>query len=102
MKNKELQEIIKNDKNLANYSNETLKYVQTPIGKALFKTEIEEEKTSKLGRPKKEDRVKWSDRMICPICSRSILRSNQSSHKKSQYCQAHKRMNDNVRKMLLN
>lgn len=101
MRKKELQEIMKNNKNIENYSDEALKYVQTPIGKAIYKTEIEEKK-NKLGRPKKEERVKWSDRMICPICSRSVLRSNQSSHKKSQYCVAHKRMNEKIRKMLLN
>lgn len=106
MRSRELQEIMKNDKNIANYSDEALKYVQTPIGKALYKTEISteipEEKTSKMGRPKKDNRVKWSDRMTCEICSRSILRSNQSSHKKSQYCMAHQRMNQKIRKMLLN
>ncbi len=78
---------------LGNYSVNELKYVQKPVGRNIYKTG--------MGRPRKEEHVSYLDKVTCKICGKTVSRSNQSNHKKSQYHMAHERMNKKIREVLL-
>jgi hypothetical protein len=96
MKISELQKNIKEGKNLTEYDNETLKYIQKPLGKALY-LNLEENKTENDGK----ENAKWNDKLKCKICGRITLRSNQSKHKKTKYHMAYENMNQKIRDLLL-
>lgn len=86
------QKKIKEDKNIVNYSHNEMKYLQTPIGRALF-----------VGRPRKNDadKAKPTDRIKCEICSKEFYRSGRANHKKTAYHRAHEQMNSRLRKVLM-
>jgi hypothetical protein len=93
---RKIQENIKEGKNLAEYDIDTLKYIQKPIGKALYlnSSTNEEEKEDK-------NKAKWNDKLKCKTCGKVTLRSNQSKHKKTKYHMAYENMNNKIRDLLL-
>lgn len=88
-----IQEKIKNDKNIIGYIEEEIRYLQKPLGSALYK-----------GRPRKSDdeKAKPTDRLTCEICGKDFFRSGRSKHKTTQYHILHQNLNKKLMKMLLN
>lgn len=88
------QKNINDSKAIALYDDETLKYVQTHTGKAIY---------NKIGRPKKNEteKAKWSDKIICDVCGKTFIRSARSSHKKTKYHNFYSKMNAKLKKLLV-
>lgn len=88
-----IQEKIKNDKNIIAYIEEEIRYLQKPIGSALYK-----------GRPKKteSEKAKPTDRLTCEICGKEYFRSGSAKHKATQHHILHQNLNKKLMKMLLN
>ena len=87
-----MQERIKVDKNITNYSEDEMRYIQRPIGDAIYR-----------GRPRKNDseKAKPNDRIICEICGKEYFRSGSANHKATKYHQIHKDLNSKLVKLLL-
>lgn len=85
---------IETQKSLPLCSVEELKFIETPIGKAIY---------TKKGRPKKDDvnKAKWNDRVECKVCGKSFIRSGRSKHKKSQFHQAYENMHEKMRNLMI-
>lgn len=88
----DLQEEIKEGKQLTQLSPEALSYVTKPIGKAFF---------NHKGRPKKDDKAKWNDRIKCEICGVEFTRSNRTAHNKTKTHKIYSEMNQKLKKILL-
>lgn len=95
-----LQEEIKKGKKIIEYDNETIKYIQKPLGKALYLNAIDNNDSDHKNDNKKRKAL-WNDRIQCKICGKKMLRSNQSKHKKTQYHMAFEKMNNKIRDLLL-
>lgn len=95
---KEIQQNLKKGLSLTTYSEDELRYVQKPIGKALYKSTLQ-----KRGRPRinKNDKCKPNDKVQCKICNKIYTRSGSTKHKKTQYHQLHEKMNIKLRKVLM-
>lgn len=91
---KKSQNQIKNEEYIINFNDDTLKYSQTPIGKALVRGR---------GRPPmaEEDKAKPSDRVKCDLCGHYFIRSNRSSHKKTEKHRLYLRVNKKMAKLVL-
>jgi len=94
---KKIQDEIQKGKQLSKMSVEELKYVQKPIGKAIY-----DSSAKKTGRPRLENKVHWSDKVICDVCGVETLRSNQSTHKKSEKHLMYMKINKKLQDILLN
>ncbi len=92
---KRIQRKIKHNKNLCDYTVEELKYVQKPIGKAIYKSK-------KIGRPCVDVKADPKDKLECEICGKIFIRSGRYNHNKTEYHIAHANMNDKIRKLLIN
>lgn len=99
MEVQEIQNKIKESKNIMEYDQDTLKYIQKPIGKALFMNSNEEDTIE--CDPVEKRKALWNDRIKCKICGNTMLRSNQSKHKTTKYHMAFENMNNKIREMLL-
>ena len=44
---------------------------------------------------------RWNDRVKCTICGKIVSRSNQSNHRKSNQHQIYLKMNEKIRKLLI-
>lgn len=53
------------------------------------------------GRPIKEKKLKWSDRITCKICGKTYLQSNSTWHKKSNFHKLHEKLNDKMREIFI-
>lgn len=87
-----IQEKLKVDKNISEYTVDELKYLQKPIGKALYR-----------GRPKKDDndRAKPTDRLKCEVCGKEFFRSGRTKHNQTKHHLLHEKMNKKLMKMLV-
>lgn len=92
---KKTQDNLKKGLSITQMDSDTINYLQTPLGKAFYK--------SSVGRPRKkeEDKAKHNDRVICDICGGSFTRSHRSSHNKTKIHLLHKNMNDKLKKLLI-
>lgn len=83
---------IQDEQYLLNYDDDTLRYVQKPIGRALHR-----------GRPKmaEEDKGTSSDRIKCDLCGKEYVRSNRSHHKKTKQHQLYDKINKKLAKLVL-
>jgi hypothetical protein len=99
METKELQKSMKETKPIFNLNKEEFNYSQKPVGKAIYKHSIEEKR--KAGRPIKDVKVNPKDRLECDICGKSYIRSSSTHHKRTQYHQAHVKINSKLRKLLI-
>jgi hypothetical protein len=90
-----MQESLKNSKSIPLLNENEIKYIQTPVGQAIYK--------NSFGRPKKKDyeKAKPSDRLTCSICGGKFIRSHRSSHNKSKVHQAYLNMDNKLKKLLL-
>lgn len=93
---RKIQEELKEGKPLTFLPNEDIRYLEKPLGKAIYK--------SAVGRPRKKekDKAKPSDRLICDICNEKFTRSHRWSHNQTKVHQAYMKMNDKMKKILLN
>lgn len=82
---------LKEQKALPLYDADTIKYSQTPLGKALYTKEKE----------KSTDKKHWTDRLVCDICGEKYVRSARSRHNKTKVHQKLLLMNEKMRKVLL-
>ena len=89
----EIQNEIKNGTSLPLCNDDTLKYLQKPVGKALYR-----------GRPKKDidSKAKPNDRVKCDTCGKDFIRSNRSSHKNTKYHQLYEKVNKKMANLILN
>ena len=90
-----IQRKIKDNKNLCDYSVEELRYIQKPIGRAIYTSK-------KVGRPKLEKTVSPKDTLQCNVCGKTFIRSGRFNHKKTAYHIAHENMNEKIRNLLIN
>lgn len=95
---KEIQENLKKGLSLTTYSEDELRYIQKPIGKALYNSTLQ-----KKGRPRKNEnnKCKPTDKVKCKICGKIYIRCGSSRHKKTQYHQLHEKVNIKLRKILM-
>ena len=91
----DIQKHLKTGRSIPLLDENDIKYIQKPIGKAIYK-EV-------LGRPKKreEDKAQPSDRLICNICGGKYVRSHRSAHNKTKVHKAYENMNHKLTKILL-
>lgn len=77
---------------IINYEDETLKYVQKPLGKAHFR-----------GRPlmTEEQKGKPSDKIKCTLCGITFIRSNRSHHNKTNRHKLYDKVNKKMAKLVL-
>jgi hypothetical protein len=115
METKKIQHKLKKGYGIATLNEEELKYLQKPIGKEIYKQSLEEstndfidndrikvnDNIKRVGRPRLENPGKYSDKIKCKICGQIVSRSNQSNHKRSQRHQIYLKMNEKIRKLLL-
>jgi len=94
MEIKEIQNRLKEGNGMVSFSVDELKYVRKPIGKQIYKSIVEEVKEEK---PK----PRWDDKVKCKVCGSVTLRSNQSTHKKSQKHKLYEGINEKIRNVLL-
>lgn len=61
-------------------------------------------KTNKRGRPvvAEEDKAKPNDRLECKVCGGSYTRAHKSSHEKTKQHQIYAKLDDDIRKVVLN
>jgi hypothetical protein len=85
---------IQEEEYMLNYDNDTLNYSLKPIGKALSRGR---------GRPPmpEEEKAKPSDRIICELCHKEFIRSNRSSHNKSERHKLYAKVNQKLMKVML-
>lgn len=86
----EAQQELKTNKSLPLCDISTLKYVQKPIGKAIYK-----------GRVPKEQYADPKDKINCDICGKTYTRSNKNAHIKTNHHQIYSKMNKKMAKLLL-
>lgn len=98
---KRIQDELKDGKKLIFYKNETLKYLDKPLGKAIYKDAISR---PKIGRPRKkeEDKAHHSDIIKCEVCGNEFRRSHRSMHNQTKVHQAFKKVNQKMMKFFLN
>jgi uncharacterized protein with PIN domain len=87
---KQLQDEIKSDKEMINYSDDALKYVQKPIGKAIHE-----------GKIKSNKNIKASDYVECQTCGKKYTKWNSGHHKKTQYHLMYEKVNKKMIKLVL-
>jgi hypothetical protein len=94
-----IQQKLKKGKGIIAYNNEELRYLQKPLGKAIYKNAINQP----IGRPRKseDEKAKPDDRIICDICQGVFTRAHRSAHKKTKVHQAYEKMNGKIQKLLL-
>jgi len=116
----DIQQEIKKGIPLPIYDNETLRYVQKPIGQELYKYAVDENvhretihretdyvryKTHSnpkgAGRYPVELLAKPTDKINCKLCGQLITRSNQTHHRRTKNCQIYARMNEKLKDLLL-
>lgn len=88
----EIQEKIKNNKSLAFYEKNELKYVQKPLGKAIYKNN---------NNTKKNINCDPNDKIECPICKIIFSRSNRSKHNKTKIHQVYEKINIKLRDFII-
>ena len=88
----EIQDKIKGSKNIVDYDEMEMRYLQRPIGSALYK-----------GRPRKpeSERAKPTDRITCKICGKEYFRSGSAKHKLTKYHILHEDLNKKLMRILL-
>jgi hypothetical protein len=84
---------LREDKNLLLCSPETVQYVKTPIGKAIFRSR---------GRPSKsdEEKAKPTDKVVCKICGKTFVRSNRSRHNDTNHHKIYEKMSSTIRDLI--
>lgn len=120
-----IQRTLKNGDNLTLLDVDTLRYIQKPIGKALYKhaeensKEIIVEEKAKgeiienslkeniikqrkpTGRPRVEKKAHWSDKIKCKVCNQIFIRSHRWNHNQTKVHKAYATMNEKMRKLLI-
>jgi len=90
----DIKKNLEEKKSLPLCSAEELKFIGTPIGKAIY---------TRKGRPKKDeaDKAKWHDRVECKVCGKSFIRSGRTKHNKSQFHKAYLNIHEKMRILIL-
>lgn len=92
----DIQQEVAKGKPVYKLTKEEFDYTQKPVGKAIYKHSV--------GRPKKDADEKTSpkDRVECDICGKTYVRSSSTNHKRTQFHQAHVKINKKLQKLLIN
>lgn len=90
---KEYKKHIFNDKNIVDYSENQLRYLQKPVGNAAFNTEVEPIKSNK--------KKNWFDRIKCDVCGKEFTRSARTKHNSTQYHQIYSCLNTKLIKIIV-
>lgn len=96
MQIQKIQERLKEGNGLSTYDSNELKYLESSsIGKAIY--------VNKRGRPRVSDelKAKSTDRITCKDCGKQYIRSNATNHKKTTYHIIHEKMNEKLKKIML-
>lgn len=93
IENQKLLDEIDSGKNIIEMSIGEMKMLQKPIGKATY--------NSAKGRPRKQIKVNWNDKIKCSVCGELYTRSNSSRHKKTKIHQVYETLNKKLVKILL-
>lgn len=108
-----IQEQLKKGYSLSFYEPPELKYLQHPIGEAIYTHSLNEKNSDKpkkdiievekrgRGRPRLKSPAKWSDRIKCDVCGKDFIRSRRCAHNKTKIHLAFEKMNKKLRKILL-
>lgn len=96
----EIQKKLGEGKAIVQCNEDELLYVMKPLGKAIYETALKrkEEREKKI-MPKKK--ITNDIKKKCPMCGKSVRKSNMARHEKTQYHQAYARMNRKVMNLLL-
>lgn len=78
-------------KGIALYDNEDIKYLDTTVGKAVYTTKKKSNGAKKL----------WSDRVKCKVCGTEYTRSSASRHNKTRHHQDFLSINEKMRDIML-
>lgn len=91
----EVKNKLKEAKSIPLMEEEELKYLQKPIGKAIYKRSV--------GRPRKPDdeKARPGDRVVCEICGGNFKRSHRSSHNKTKIHMVYENMNKKLMNLLV-
>jgi formylmethanofuran dehydrogenase subunit E len=100
------------------YNQDEIKYMMTPIGKAIYQDALTNEKkilienNTKISDEKQFDyinesdikRAKWNpvQKIKCQTCGELFSRANRSRHSKTKVHMAYSGMNDKIKKILIN
>ncbi|AVL93343.1 hypothetical protein za3_3 [Zamilon virus] len=119
------------EKELTQMNRKELKYIQTPVPKAVYKNKVIRNedagqptcvlrfnqrpgpigkkngqnvyKDSYNGRTYGEEKVKAhpNDVLICEFCGKTYTRSNRPKHRKTEVCQVYQKMNKKLRDIMI-
>jgi hypothetical protein len=87
-----MQKELISGKSLPLCEDETIKYLNEPIGAAIAKSR---------GRPKADKPIHWSDRIKCLVCGKTYTRSAVVAHKITQHHQTYLKFDKKMRKIML-
>lgn len=90
---KKIQEELRKGKPIISYNTDEIRYIQKPIGEAIYK--------SNRGRPKKLVRATPNDRVMCEICNKEFIRAGRSRHNKTELHQKLSEVNKNMSRLVL-
>jgi hypothetical protein len=97
-------EMAESGKPILFMNKDEFKYINTPIGKAIYK-ESYEKKEDELVTPKQSryrGATKPTDRIKCKICGKIYSRNCKTHHDKTQHHLFYDNMNKKLRELLLN
>lgn len=86
------------DKPILQLTKDEFQYTQTPIGGPTYKHNLK-----KRGRPTVEtnQKKKPNDRIKCEICGKEYFRSGSTKHKRTEFHQAHVKINKKLLDLLI-
>lgn len=84
----DIKERIKKGDLLINYNNDELKYIKTPLGKAIYEDALKENELNEQKNINKEtnnkqykaNKKKMAEKIKCDICGIMFTRNNRSKH----------------------
>lgn len=91
---KEIQELLKKGHEMMKYESDELSYITKPIGRAIYENSLEERKENIV-------KVNRYEKIKCDLCGKTVSKANKSHHNKTQYHQAFEKMNNKLKKILL-
>lgn len=85
-----LKQSIENEKPIIDYDKDEFDAAMRPIGNAILNHSIN---NKKVGRPSKDEKAKWDDKITCKLCNKTYYRSNAYKHKQTKLHQQMEKLN---------
>jgi predicted transcriptional regulator len=79
-------------KNLVQCDDDSIKYAMKPLGKAIVENKTPKQQTKK---------AKWDDKIICPRCGKTFIRSNRTAHNKTVYHKIYDEVGEKFQKIII-